>query len=339
MNPVRKTLFLVPVAAAMLTMSSPQSVADSAGRGSVWQPTPAWEYNGLFTVGDDGVQLSYDPLLLSLGRSVYADLQEARQAALAKEATNLRVSLMEARDTIHRLRLPSQLMALDAQLRVIRNDLKDTRKALDTDLWVPVETEIDEVLVYAPEAVRAKTKEAIGKGKAAAGKGDRETASAQLDVVTSSLQYSLGAFPLDKVKRDLDAAWATASLPKPDWAGTLEAVQSALATLHWFTRIPAHSLLTAYNDVVRAYVLASGPRLRPEQKQKVLDYLAKAKKNLSNTPGETPLAEETKALIDKVDPHASDIKLLLGDLQSQIQLERQRAEDQYWDAIGHEATF
>jgi hypothetical protein len=44
-------------------------------------------------------------------------------------------------------------------------------------------------------------------------------------------------------------------------------------------------------------------------------------------------------LIDKVDPHASDIKLLLGDLQSQIQLERQRAEDQYWDTIGHEATF
>ena len=59
---------------------------------------------------------------------------------------------------------------------------------------------------------------------------------AQLDVVTSSIQYSLGMFPLQKVKEDLDAARATASLSKPDWAGTLEAVQSALAAFHWYTR-------------------------------------------------------------------------------------------------------
>jgi phosphoglycerate-specific signal transduction histidine kinase len=336
MKSVSHTLYLAPAAAAFFILTSFITLAQSGDKGGMPRSDSAWEGSGSLYVGDHEVPLTYDPLLLSLGRAVYADLQVARQAALNKEATNLRVSLKEAQDTIRRLRLPSQLMALNAQLRVIRNDFEDTSKSLDDDLWVPVETQIDEVLVDTPweVEVRPKTKEALRKGGSAAGKSRRETAWTPLDVDTSSLRSSLGIFPLHKVKQDLDAACATANLPTPDWAGTLEAVQNALATFHWYTRISTQDLQAAYNDVVNAYVLASGPQFRPDQKQQVLDYLAKAEKNLINSPGGEPMAEKTKGLIDNNDRHASDIKLVLGDIQSEILLERQRAEAQYWDAIG-----
>jgi hypothetical protein len=329
MKSIHHALYLVPAAAAFFVLTSRITLAQSGGKGGMWQPVSAWEETESLNVGDHEGPLTYDPLLLSLGGSVYADLQVARQAALNKQATSLQVSLKEARDTIRRLRLPSQLMALNDQLRVIRNDFKDTSKSLDDELWVPVETQIDEVLVDATQEVRPKTNEVLRKGGSAAGKSNRETASTPLDVDTLSLRYRLGIFPLYKVKQDLDAAWATANLPTPDWAGTLEAVQNALATFHWYTRISTQGLQAAYNDVVNAYVLASGPRFRPDQKQQVLDYLAKAEKNLINSPGGEPLAEKTKGLIDNNDRHASDIKLLLGDIQSEILLERQLAEAQY----------
>jgi hypothetical protein len=338
MKPPEKNRFLMPVLAGLLVMVSAQGAAGSAGVTEQWQPASDWERAAWPPVGDRGVPLRYDSLLLELGRSVYADLQEARQAALDKEATNLRAALREARDTVHRLALPPEFMALEAQLRVIRNDLKDRSKSLDGDLWVPVEAEIDQVLVYAPEALQASAKAGVRNARAATARGDRAAASAQLDVVTSTLQYSLGIFPLHKVKQDLAVALAAATMPTPDWSAALQAVQSSLAAFHWYTQAPAHGLLSAYNAVISAYALAAGPQFRPDQRQKVLDYLGRAEKDLSDTPGAGPLAAEAHGLIDKVDPPGRDIKMLLQDIQSQIDLQRQRAENHYWDAIGRTAT-
>jgi hypothetical protein len=338
MNLLRTRLFPTLLAAVVLVVGYSQCMAGASTGERVWESPSAWEGSGSLAIGNHGVPRFYDPLLLSLGRLVYADLQRARQAALNKESTNLQVALQEARDTIHRLELPSQVMALDAQLQIIRNDLKDRSKGMDDELWVPVEAEIDEVLVYVPDEVKPRVTEAVRKGKAAARAGDRETALAQLDVVTSSIQYSLGMFPLQKVKEDLDAAWATASLSKPDWTGTLEAVQSALAAFHWYTRQSAHGLLAAYNDVVSAYVLAAGPRFRPDQKQQVLDYLSAAERELESVPGNHSLAKKAEGLIDKVEPQGSDIKVLLNDIQSRIQDERQSAADRYRDQIGRGAA-
>jgi hypothetical protein len=338
MKLLRTGLFPTLLAVLVLVLASLQVLAGVPPGEHVWESPSAWERGGSLAVGNHGVPRFYDPLLLSLGRLVYADLQRARQAALNKESTNLQVALQEARDTIHRLELPSQVMALDAQLQIIRNDLKDLSKGMDDELWVPVEAEIDEVLVYVPDEVKPQVKEAVRKGKAAARAGDRVTASAQLDVITSSIQYSLGMFPLSKVKEDLNAAWATASLPKPDWTGTLEAIQSALAAFHWYTRQSAHGLLAAYNDVVSAYVLAAGPRFRPDQKQQVLDYLSAAERELESVPGSHSLAEKDGRLIDKIEPQGSDIKVLLNDIRLRIQDERQRAAERYRDQIGRGAA-
>jgi len=329
MNLLRAGLSQTLPEALVLILACTQGMAGVSAGERVWESPSMWEGGGSLAVGNHGVPERYDPLLLSLGRSVYADLQRARLSALNKESTNLQVALQEARDTIHRLESPSQVMALDAQLQIIRNDLKDRSKDMDDELWVPVDAEIDEVQVYVPDELKPGLREAVNKGMAAARAGDRKTATAQLDVVTSSMQYSLGIFPLHKVKEDLDVAWATASLQKPDWAGALEAVQSALAAFHWYTRQSAHHLLAACNDVVSAYVLATSPRFRPDQKQQVLDYLSSAERELNRAPGDSSLAEEVEELIDKLEPQGSDIKALLNNIQARMQDERQNAANRH----------
>ena len=221
-------------------------------------------------------------------------------------------------------------------MQIIRNDLEDRSKDLDQELWVPVEAEIDDVMVYAPEAVKASTHEAIHQARAAAAAGDRARATKQLDVVTSSLQYSLGVFPLLKVSRDLDAADASASLAQPDWTGALEAVQSALATFHWYTREPARGLLSAYNDVISAYVLAAGPVIDNgrDQEWKAVDYLVHAQGELDKVADGKVLAKKAGELARQDEPRGSDIKSLLNDIQSRMHAEQQRAEVRYWESVG-----
>jgi hypothetical protein len=175
---------------------------------------------------------------------------------------------------------------------------------------------------------------AVRTGRAAARRGDRDTASTQLDVETSSLRYRLGMFPLHKVDEDLEAAWGSASLAPPDWAGVLKAIQSALATFHWYARTPARGLLAAYNDVANAYIMETNPAFRSEQRQHMLDYLAKAERELGSTPDGQALAEKTRRLISRVELSGSDIKSLLVEIQTQIQSERERAGDRYWETRG-----
>lgn len=304
----------------------------------MWQPVSKWQGTGLFQDKNHGVPPGYDPQLLALGRSVYADLQQARQAALDKKAVNLMVALQEAEDTIHRLQLPPEMLALDAQLRVIRNDLKDRSKEMDKALWVPVEAEIDEVLVYVPDDIKKQAREAVRKARVASGDGDRRRVAEQLDVVTASLQYSLGIFPVYKVEQDLESAQASADLSEPDWAGALEAVQSALSAFRWYTREPAQGLLSAYNDVINAYVLTTGPVFRSDQKQRVIRYLESAERRLAATPGGKHLSTEARKLVQMVTPPGSGIKTLIGHIRSEIRLQQQNEERRYRGSFEHSKT-
>jgi len=274
-------------------------------------------------------------VLLALGQSVYADLQRARQAALDRESTDLRVAIQEARETLRRLRRPAQAGQLDAQLQIIRNDLKDRSKELDKGLWVPVGARVDAARVYVPKAVKAPARTAIHPSGTVA-EGEQEGAKDQHDVETSTLKYSLGVFPLDMVMADLDSAQASASLSGADWTGALEAVQSALATFHWFAREPARGLLSACNEVVNAYVLATGPAIRDDQRWRILEYLDQAERVLGKTPDASVLAGKTRALIERGEPQGRDIRSLLKDIQASIRSGQQQAEVRYWKSVGLE---
>jgi hypothetical protein len=336
MNKSLRNALVAVSAAALLVTGASRGLAAPADS-EVWRPAPPGMAGTLFQYDSQRLPPQYDPVLLALGRSVYADLQRARQAALDREATNLRVAIQEARETLRRLQRPPEAGLLEMQLQIIRNDLKDRSKELDNELWVPVESEIDAALVYVPEEVKAQAHEAIHQARTAAAKGERERVKEQLDVVTATLQYSLGVFPLYRVMDDLDAAQSSASLSGPDWSGALEAVQSALATFHWFARVPARGLLSAYNDVINAYVLATGPAIRDDQQWKILQYLDRAEHALGDMPDGKELAGKARDLIDRGEPQGSDIKSLLNDIQSRIRSEQQQAEVRYWESIGRVA--
>jgi hypothetical protein len=299
----------------------------------VWKPPSVWDAStGLFRAGD--VPEDYNPALLTLGRSIYVNLQRARQAAVQKQATNLTVALEEARDSIHRLRLPTDVLALDAQMQAIRNDLHDTGKQPDTSLWVPVEAQIDKVMAYAPAATGSRVREALHKGRTAAGQGDARAAESQLDAIAASMQYSLGIFPINQVRTDLSAALRSATeRPEPDWDGALDAVQDALATFRWYTEEPTYGLLAAHHDLMRAYALARGMRARPEQWRQTSEYLDRARRILQATPGGWGLARLTRDSMYKVELHSSDavsaVKYALNALQAEIQHQRRQAEDGY----------
>jgi len=326
---------------ALLTTSAPVwSGSDwpaSAGE-PTWQPATDWDAStGLFSAGD--VPGDYDPVLLTLGRSIYIDLQRARQAVLQKHPTNLKVALLEARDDVHRLRLPAGVMALDAQLQVIRHDLQDAGKQPDASLWVAVEAEINRVLVYAPVDTGNRVREAVHNGRLAASRGDALGAKNQLDLVADSMQYSLGMFPLNQVRTDLTAALRAATQrPAPDWDGALDAVQDALATFHWYTQKPAYDLLAAQHDLMKGYTLARGMYADPEKWRQAREYLLRAQHRLERTPGGWSLAELTRDAIYEIELHRSDAvsatRYVFNALQSEIQQQRRQAERRYRRSIG-----
>lgn len=328
----RNPVVVVSVVTLLAALST--RVSAVSGVGEEWQPILPWQVSSRHQLETYRIPSQYDPVLLALGRSVYADLQRARQAALDREATNLQVAIREARDTVRRLKSPMEAKPLQEQLEIIRNDLKDRSKDLDRGMWIPVEAEIDDTLVDAPETMKARAHEAIHKASEAAAQGDRQRVTEQLDVVTSTLEYSLGVFPLGKVDADLQSAQATASLSPPDWTGTLEAVQSALASFHWYTQAPAHALLSAYDDAVNAYVLAVGPAIRDDRQWEIIGYLTRARQALEGVPDGKVLVEQVRNMIDKGEPQGKDIRSLLDRIQYRMRDEQQQAEARYWKTIG-----
>jgi hypothetical protein len=327
---------LVMVSAVVVLAVLAARVTVAAAAGEEWQPVQPRQEISQQDIRDQRVPPRYDPVLLALGRSVYADLQRARQAALDRQATNLRVSIREARETVRRLLGPVEAEPLHEQLEIIRNDLRDRSKQLDSELWVPVEAEIDDTLVYVPESVRTQAHEAIRKAREAASQDDREGVAQQLDVVTSSMEYSLGIFPPGRVKANLESAAASASLSPPDWAAALEAVQSAMATFHWYTQLPVHALLDAYNDVVDAYVLAAGPVMHDGQKWRIDRYLLRAQRDFERLPDNEALVSATQRLIEARQPQRQEIRALLGHVQERIHTEQAQSRDRYWKSIGTE---
>lgn len=333
MKQSQQNVYVVASAVVLLVALAARVPAVSAADGE-WQPVLPWQGKSLNQVETYRVPSQYDLVLLALGRSVYADLQQARQAALDREVTNLRVAIREARDTVRRLQSPMEAKPLQEQLAIIRNDLRDSSKDLDEGMWVPVEAEIDATLVDVPEDVKARAHAAIHEARKAVAQADRQQVAEQLDIVTATMEYSLGVFPLGKVREDLDSAQASASLSPPDWTGTLEAVQSALASFHWYTQAPVHALLSAYSDAVNAYVLAAGPVIRDDQRWEIIGYLTRVKKELEGAPDSRALLDEVGKLIDTEEPQGKEIRLLLAHIQERMRIEQAQSVAQYWKTIG-----
>jgi len=313
----RQTKRLIVISAVALTAL--------AGQPAWSAPTAASQPSGsvLLTMADRGAsQHSQKPFMddsgqaLALGRHVYAALQQARQAALNRQTGELRAALKSARESLVQLSLPPALMALRAETTIVANNLADTTRPVDADLWIPIETELDAASLYLAPENRAQARAAARAGRIAAAKGDRKMAGVQLNLLVSYMPHEMGAFPLQRVRADIQSAWSSASLPQPYWKGVLEAVQSALGEVRWVTGVNARPLLGAYTDAVNAYVLW------PQRKQTATDYLGRAQEALSELPDGAVLVAEAHRLVEKNNLGDDDIKQLVDDIGQRIDAER-----------------
>lgn len=188
---------------------------------------------------------------------------------------------------------------------------------------MPVSAALEHDLIVMPTAAAGQARHAANE-KSAAEAAEKKSTTQPVDELMSAVHYDVQVFPLRKVQEDVNAARRSANLPKPYWPGVLEAVRSALATVHPFSDIRAHGLLQAY------YLAADAYALWPN-KTEVASYLEKAAQELRKTGGSDAnvLAEQAEWLVKKNDLRPEELKFLVNSLRQHIQLRRQQAEMNY----------
>lgn len=279
----------------------------------------------------------YDSYLLYTSSQVYKQLKLAREAALNKDSDSLDNALGQARSALDQLRLPRQVMDLDQQLGVIRKNLNQDDQ-LHAELWIPVENSLDGALLFSSDSERQQAVMATENGKRAASQHDRASARKAFKQLLKAVDKNLGAFPLTRVKQDLAVASQSAHDNPPYWAGSLEAIQSALATFHWYAQIPARGLLSAYTHAVNAYALVTAPSFRPDQTQGIINQLSQTATELKSVPKSASLQKETNRLIHDITPDSQSIRLLLQNIQDSIRNQRKKSEDFYMRVIASRST-
>lgn len=271
----------------------------------------------------------YDTYLLEQGRIVYVQLEVARKAAMAKDKWSFISAVGRANEALKHLEDPHQIEALEKQMGVIHRDIgKPANSNLKQQLWVPVQATLDAGSVSAGSGAHSVLPDKTSDSN--------PEFQQSMEVIKSDVTYSLGMFPLLRVKEDMNSAMRSIDMAKPYWPGALEAIESALESFHWYQRVPDQGLLTAYSYVVDAYALATGSNARGDKDQEVLNLLQSAAAQLANVSDGEPLLMETKGLIDKITPKPGDINLLAQHIQEIIRVKRQQSQDQYWSSVAKE---
>lgn len=283
----------------------------------------------------DSLPPDYDSYIIMQGKGVYQQLLTAREGSLSKDKAKMMAGLDLAKKAIEQLQLPSQLLALDKQLGVIKDDLNDKSSKLDGDLWVPVEAQLQAAMAFSSDEIVAPVLTKARQGQQAARENDHKKASELFNELVLASQYNLGIFPLTKVSQDINSAIASAN-SGPYWAGANEAIQSALASFHWYSKVPSHGLLSAYTDILNAYSMSLAPQVTPDQAQLVINQLVKAVKELEKVPETGGLQQQAQKLIDSVTPSFIDIKMLLEDVHDKIQMQQQQEQEQFYKSVGND---
>ncbi len=173
------------------------------------------------------------PLIAAEGRQLYDELERARAAATAREATNLYAALGEARETLGRLDRFWAQTGVHGELQALQADLAHEGEAPDAGLWSGVKAEVEGTYGLAPPDVIHKALEALERGREAASRGDRTAALQALDALFALPGLGDGVFPLQGVSNDVDAALKAADRRPRDWEGALHAITHALDQVSW----------------------------------------------------------------------------------------------------------
>ena len=260
---------------------------------------------------------AYNLYLLTQGKSVYGQLKTAWRALPDKDLASFKVALDLASETLKKLQSPNSIKAIDKQMAIIRRDLKDIEPKLGDDSWIPVEAMLEDSPVIPTENLTNKSK-------------------ATAEPVEISANYKLGIFPLTAVSKDIQAARQSLNNKSPDWQGAIKAITHALKSVHWFSKVPAQGLVSAYADTVNAYTLVNAPSFKSEQYQSVIKLLNKAKKEVGKVTDTQELQSEVQALIDNRKPSAADIQDLAGFIKKRIKYQQEQLANQFLDESASE---
>jgi hypothetical protein len=255
--------------------------------------------------------------VLTLGRQIYAELDDALSASKDHATTALRLALSDAKENLRNLYTGGNLSALHAQTEIIQHDLADTHKHPDAELWAPVRTELYRELLQVPSSQKEKLTKAAHDGQTAAAKGDRDAARQNLEILVDAMEYRFRAFPLRTVRQDIDAAIQAAFLPNPDWGASAEAIRSAQAELRWFTHGEAHGMLAAFDDINDAYYLW------PEKQAQARHFLLEGSAELAQLPDQQGFAREIRTLAGTKHLQFADISDVLERLGQLINEHRE----------------
>ncbi len=247
---------------------------------------------------------------LAQGREVYKDLQQALRAAGRRDEIDSRLALNDASRVLDTFYEPAAARALRQQTAIIRQDLADEGTKPEPGLWLPLEAELDHALIEAPAEHRARAKQAVREGAAAAAKGDRKAARQRLEVLEDELDYRWGLLPLSKIRGDVHSAEMALNPDPPYWKGIEEAMTSARQAVHWVTTTEATGWLSAYEAAVNArYMLpgnAAGAR----------SALQRAAADLDGIRNAALLAKEAHKLASEPQPNLESVEALIRGLRA-----------------------
>jgi len=270
---------------------------------------------------------NFNAKILANSKIVYEELKLARKAALNKNKPAFIQALTQASSALDKLELPPSTMALDKQLGIIQLDITKPNHKLDPSLWSRLERHLRNAITFTPKKKVDNAISSIKKGQQAATSNNAKVAQKALNELINASAYNLGTFPISKVNQDIYSA--SLSIHSDYWPGAIEAVQSALATFHWYDQVPSYKLLSAYTDVVNAYTLATAPEFRPIQDQILRNQLSDAQDKLKQVPNCKDLVQEIEMLIVEIDPSGDEIKKVLQHIQLKINQEREKSEKNF----------
>ncbi|MCG6862566.1 MAG: YfdX family protein [Chromatiaceae bacterium] len=247
---------------------------------------------------------------LAQGREIYKDLQRALGAAGSRDEIDTRLALNDASRVLDAFYEPAAAQALRRQTAIIRQDLTKEGAKPEPGLWLPLEAELDHALIQAPAEHRARAKQAVQEGRAAAAKGNRKVARQQLEVLEDELDYRWGLLPLSKIRGDVHSAEMALNPDPPYWQGIEEAMTSALQAVRWVTTTEATGWLSAYEATVNARYLLPGDAGRARS------ALQQAAVNLDGLPNAGLLAKEAHKLAGEVHPELESVEALIRGLRA-----------------------
>jgi hypothetical protein len=249
---------------------------------------------------------------VALGREVYKDLLRTQMEAADHNEIDTRMALHDASRILDSLYEPAMARALRQQVAIIRQELAREGMKPEPGLWLPIEAELNTVMLAAPPEHQERAKTALAAGRAAAARGDRNSAREQLKVLEEMLDYRWGLLPLNRIRGDVHSAELALDPDPPDWKGVDEAMQSALDAVRWVTTADATGWFSAYEEAVHASLLL------PENPQLARFALERVGKDLDGLQDATPLAQQAHKLAVQKWPDSDAVKSLLQELRSGI---------------------